>query len=54
MKGTTSGDLFDEGVISSQQELVNYVNRFDELFYVPKDVERHCILGNHDIGFHHQ
>ncbi|VDM91436.1 unnamed protein product [Litomosoides sigmodontis] len=49
---STRRDLFDEGTISNQQELVNYVKRFDELFYVPKDVERHCILGNHDIGFH--
>ncbi|VBB26541.1 unnamed protein product [Acanthocheilonema viteae] len=47
-------DLFDEGIISNRQELVNYVNRFDELFYVPRDVERQCILGNHDIGFHDQ
>ncbi|VDK83325.1 unnamed protein product [Onchocerca ochengi] len=45
-------DLFDESTISNYQELVNYVNRFDELFYVPKNVERQCILGNHDIGFH--
>ncbi|CAG9537226.1 unnamed protein product [Cercopithifilaria johnstoni] len=49
-----SGDLFDEGTISSQKELVNYVNRFNELFYVPRDVERQCVLGNHDIGFHDQ
>uniref|UniRef100_A0AAF5Q245 Calcineurin-like phosphoesterase domain-containing protein n=1 Tax=Wuchereria bancrofti TaxID=6293 RepID=A0AAF5Q245_WUCBA len=51
---TISGDIFDEGTISSQQELTNYVNRFNELFYVPTDVERQCILGNHDIGFHDQ
>uniref|UniRef100_A0A0R3RKA4 Metallophos domain-containing protein n=1 Tax=Elaeophora elaphi TaxID=1147741 RepID=A0A0R3RKA4_9BILA len=54
LRKTISGDLFDEGIISSQQGLVNYVNRFNELFYVPEDVERHCILGNHDIGFHDQ
>uniref|UniRef100_A0A915PSI0 Calcineurin-like phosphoesterase domain-containing protein n=1 Tax=Setaria digitata TaxID=48799 RepID=A0A915PSI0_9BILA len=46
------GDLFDESTISTQQDLVNYINRFNELFYVPEDVQRHCILGNHDIGFH--
>ncbi|KAM3722242.1 Metallophosphoesterase [Dirofilaria immitis] len=46
------GDLFDESTISGYQGLVNYVNRFNELFYVPEDVERQCILGNHDIGFH--
>ncbi|EFO18072.2 metallophosphoesterase 1 [Loa loa] len=53
-KKMVSGDLFDEGIISNQKELLIYLNRFNELFYVPKDVERHCLLGNHDIGFHDQ
>ncbi|VDO42023.1 unnamed protein product [Brugia timori] len=53
-KERISGDIFDEGTISNQQELTNNINRFNELFYVPRDVERQCILGNHDIGFHDQ
>lgn len=46
------GDLFDGSTISSQQDLINYANHFNELFYVPKNVERHCIVGNHDIISH--
>uniref|UniRef100_A0A1I8EEV2 Metallophos domain-containing protein n=1 Tax=Wuchereria bancrofti TaxID=6293 RepID=A0A1I8EEV2_WUCBA len=49
-----SGDLFDGSTISSQQDLINYANHFNELFYVPKNVERHCIVGNHDIISHHK
>lgn len=48
------GDLFDGSTISSQQDLINYANHFNELFYVPKNVERHCIVGNHDIISHHK
>ncbi|VDN01102.1 unnamed protein product [Thelazia callipaeda] len=46
------GDLFDESTISNLQGLENYVKRFNELFYVPRDIQVHCIFGNHDIGFH--
>jgi hypothetical protein len=46
------GDIFDEGLIASPHEFEEYVERFHQLFYVPKKTQRLVIVGNHDIGFH--
>ncbi|KAJ8735597.1 hypothetical protein PYW07_007217 [Mythimna separata] len=46
------GDLFDEGEWSNDQQFVEYVDRFHQLFPVPSDTPMHVVAGNHDIGFH--
>jgi metallophosphoesterase superfamily enzyme len=47
------GDLFDEGQWGSEEQFKKYVNRFEELFYVPKTIKRFTVVGNHDVGFHY-
>jgi len=47
------GDVFDEGLWSSETEFNNYVARFKALFSVPENTELHVVVGNHDIGFHY-
>ncbi|XP_065332755.1 metallophosphoesterase 1 [Cloeon dipterum] len=47
------GDVFDEGLWSSETEFNNYVARFRTLFSVPDNTELHVVVGNHDIGFHY-
>ncbi|KAF4528590.1 hypothetical protein B566_EDAN015810 [Ephemera danica] len=47
------GDVFDEGLWSSDQEFNSYVARFHSLFEVPHGTGRHVVVGNHDIGFHY-
>jgi ethanolamine phosphate phosphodiesterase len=47
------GDVFDEGLWSSEIEFNNYVARFKSLFRVPDDTQLHVVVGNHDIGFHY-
>jgi metallophosphoesterase superfamily enzyme len=47
------GDVFDEGLWSSDQEFNKYVARFNSLFDVPSETGRHVVVGNHDIGFHY-
>lgn len=47
------GDVFDEGLWSSEQEFARYVARFQSLFTVPDGTGRHVVVGNHDIGFHY-
>ncbi|CEF66394.1 Metallophosphoesterase 1 [Strongyloides ratti] len=46
------GDIFDEGKWSNKEGFERYVYRFDELFKVNRNTERHVVVGNHDIGFH--
>lgn len=48
------GDVFDEGLIASENEFAQYFNRFQALFHVDDDssVEKLIVVGNHDIGFH--
>lgn len=47
------GDIFDEGQWVSKPEFDDYVQRFNEIFYVDNNVERILVVGNHDIGFHY-
>lgn len=48
------GDLFDEGLWSSERDFNSYVETFKYLFSVPSDVQLYAIVGNHDIGFHYR
>lgn len=47
------GDVFDEGQWCSSTEFENYIQRFNSLFYVPKDTRLYVVAGNHDMGFHY-
>lgn len=47
------GDIFDEGLWSSEKEFNSYVTRFHSLFRVPSGTEIFVVVGNHDIGFHY-
>jgi len=48
------GDLFDEGLWSSEKDFNSYVETFKYLFSVPSDIQLYAIVGNHDIGFHYR
>lgn len=47
------GDIFDEGNFVSDEGFKEYVKRFKNKFYTPKDVILKSLVGNHDIGFHY-
>ena len=47
------GDIFDEGKWCDDKEFEYYVQRFRDLFYVPKSTFVHVVAGNHDMGFHY-
>lgn len=46
------GDLFDEGMTSSDEEWNVYVQRFHKMFRHSEHVKFYVVVGNHDIGFH--
>ncbi|KAL1006394.1 hypothetical protein UPYG_G00071840 [Umbra pygmaea] len=48
------GDIFDEGKWSSPEDWEEDVRRFKQIFRHPSDMELIVIIGNHDIGFHHE
>lgn len=48
------GDLFDEGDLVEDPEFYDYVERFHEIFSVPKTTRIISIAGNHDVGFHYR
>ncbi|XP_012995119.2 metallophosphoesterase 1 isoform X1 [Esox lucius] len=48
------GDIFDEGKWSSPKDWEDDVRRFKQIFRHPRDMELIVIIGNHDIGFHHE
>lgn len=48
------GDLFDEGLWSSEKDFNSYVETFKYLFSVSSDIKLYPIVGNHDIGFHYR
>lgn len=48
------GDIFDEGKWSSTQNWEDDVRRFKLIFRHPNDVDLVVVIGNHDIGFHHE
>ncbi|VVC44812.1 Hypothetical protein CINCED_3A000834 [Cinara cedri] len=47
------GDLFDEGLWSSDLDFNSYVKTFKYLFSVPHTTKLYTVVGNHDIGFHY-
>ncbi|XP_077983312.1 metallophosphoesterase 1-like [Glandiceps talaboti] len=47
------GDLLDEGKWSSDEEFHETVGRFKWMFRHSEDIQLHVVVGNHDIGFHH-
>ncbi|KAI6182223.1 Metallophosphoesterase 1 [Aphelenchoides bicaudatus] len=47
------GDLFDEGQWGNDEQFDKYADRFNDLFYMPEDVKRFTVMGNHDVGFHY-
>ncbi|CAB3995624.1 metallophosphoesterase 1-like, partial [Paramuricea clavata] len=47
------GDIFDEGMICSDEEWEQYISRFHDIFHHPTDVQLYIVPGNHDIGFHY-
>ncbi|KAI5617055.1 metallophosphoesterase 1, partial [Silurus asotus] len=48
------GDIFDEGKWSSTKDWEDDVRRFKQIFRHPKNTELVVLVGNHDIGFHHE
>ncbi|XP_022535978.1 metallophosphoesterase 1 [Astyanax mexicanus] len=48
------GDIFDEGKWSSPENWEDDVRRFKQIFRHPSDTELVVLIGNHDIGFHHE
>lgn len=48
------GDLFDEGLWSSESDFSSYVQTFNYLFSVQEPIKLYAIVGNHDIGFHYR
>ncbi|XP_026873948.2 metallophosphoesterase 1 isoform X2 [Electrophorus electricus] len=48
------GDIFDEGKWSSPKDWEDDVRRFKQIFRHPSDMELVVLIGNHDIGFHHE
>ncbi|XP_072114898.1 metallophosphoesterase 1 isoform X2 [Mobula birostris] len=47
------GDLFDEGKWSSPKDFKEDVRRFQIMFRHSTNTELFVVVGNHDIGFHH-
>ncbi|KAK2815049.1 hypothetical protein Q7C36_023315 [Tachysurus vachellii] len=48
------GDVFDEGKWSSPKDWGDDVKRFKQIFNHSSDTELVVLIGNHDIGFHHE
>ncbi|XP_067107629.1 metallophosphoesterase 1-like [Osmerus mordax] len=48
------GDIFDEGKWSTPENWQEDVRRFNHIFRHPNNTELIGIIGNHDIGFHHE
>ncbi|GAA6092956.1 metallophosphoesterase 1 [Tachysurus ichikawai] len=48
------GDVFDEGKWSSPKDWEDDVKRFKQIFNHSSDTELVVLIGNHDIGFHHE
>ncbi|XP_072114889.1 metallophosphoesterase 1 isoform X1 [Mobula birostris] len=48
------GDLFDEGKWSSPKDFKEDVRRFQIMFRHSTNTELFVVVGNHDIGFHHE
>ncbi|XP_030625900.1 metallophosphoesterase 1 [Chanos chanos] len=48
------GDVFDEGKWSSTQAWDDDVRRFRRIFRHHSDTELVVLVGNHDVGFHHE
>ncbi|XP_067887331.1 metallophosphoesterase 1 isoform X2 [Heterodontus francisci] len=48
------GDLFDEGKWSSPEDFKDDVKRFQMMFRRSASTELFVVVGNHDIGFHHE
>lgn len=48
------GDVFDEGKWSTSQDWEDDVRRFKRIFRHPVDTKLVVLVGNHDIGFHHE
>ncbi|KAI4881781.1 hypothetical protein NFI96_011473 [Prochilodus magdalenae] len=48
------GDVFDEGKWSSTKDWEDDVRRFKQIFRHPADTELVVLIGNHDVGFHHE
>ncbi|XP_076868736.1 metallophosphoesterase 1 isoform X2 [Brachyhypopomus gauderio] len=48
------GDVFDEGKWSIPEDWEDDVRRFKQIFRHPSDTELVVLIGNHDIGFHHE
>lgn len=48
------GDLFDEGLWSSESDFNSYVKTFKYLFSTPQSIKLYPVVGNHDIGFHYR
>lgn len=48
------GDLFDEGQYADDKSFNEYLSRFQDIFKTPRQIKRYCLVGNHDIGFHHR
>lgn len=47
------GDLFDEGMKSSDEDWQYHLKRFRKMFKHSSDLQFHVVVGNHDIGFHY-
>ncbi|KPP58218.1 metallophosphoesterase 1-like [Scleropages formosus] len=48
------GDVFDEGKWSSPEDWEDDVRRFQHMFRHPNNTELIVLVGNHDVGFHHE
>lgn len=48
------GDLFNEGFYVDDNYFSEYLSRFSDIFETPPHIQRFCLVGNHDIGFHHE
>jgi hypothetical protein len=46
------GDILDEGLIASNNEFEEYVQRFYSVFPISEKTKSVILVGNHDIGFH--
>lgn len=47
------GDVFDEGNWVDNKGFQEYVDRFNTIFYTPKNTRMFPIHGNHDVNFHY-
>ncbi|XP_048384945.1 metallophosphoesterase 1 isoform X1 [Stegostoma tigrinum] len=48
------GDLFDEGKWSSPEDFKDDVKRFQMMFRHSSSTDLFVVVGNHDVGFHHE